>query len=130
MLWPCLVLACRGLGMPWLGLGIAPHSRHSERVRLLEAWHACPLHAACAHHARSMRASCTKHARSMPKISTKFLKPRSCHGLLCLALPCHAQDVAYTKLFKPCLASPLPCVALACRAHGLDMPCPWLCLAL
>ena len=40
-----------------------------------------------------------------------------------LALPCHAQDVAYTKLFKPCLASPLPCVALACRGHGLDMPC-------
>ncbi|KAI5336133.1 hypothetical protein L3X38_026267 [Prunus dulcis] len=39
-------LAWRGLGMPCLGHGLAlalPHSRHFEKVRLLEAWHGVAL---------------------------------------------------------------------------------------
>ncbi|KAI5316547.1 hypothetical protein L3X38_036254 [Prunus dulcis] len=42
----CVGMSCLGLGMPCLGLGLPlalPHSRHFEKVRLLEAWHGVAL---------------------------------------------------------------------------------------
>jgi hypothetical protein len=64
----------RSLG---IGIGIAPHSRHFEKVRLLEAWHAYP----CTQPARIMHATCAQPVRSMPKMSTEFFKP--CHAMAC-----------------------------------------------
>jgi hypothetical protein len=60
-------LECRGLPC----LGIAPNSRHSEKVRLLEAWHAYP----CTQPARIVPAACAQHAASVGRIFRTLSNP-------------------------------------------------------
>ena len=138
---PCLALACRGLGMSCLGLGIAPFkafreseaigslgwrglpclgiapdSRHSEKVRLLEAWHVGSLRASCTKPARSMSAACAQRAQSVDRIFGNL--GLSCLGKPCLALACRA--LAFARLVLPCHAA--PCLALPWHAVALALP--------
>ena len=110
---PWQALPC--VALPWHAVALAlPHSRHSEKVRLLEAWHVGSVRASCTKPARSMSAACAqcsicrqnfwKPWLVVPWQALPFL------GMSCLGLctPCVAL---------PCLA--LPCLALACRGLGI-----------
>ena len=104
---PCcaLALACLGLDMPCLGLALAlPHSRHFEKVRLLEAWHGVSL--AC------VGMKCLGIAPFKAFRETEPIGSLACLGLdmrwHVVPWPWHALGLACLGLDMPCLALPWP----------------------
>ena len=91
---PCLALPCHAVGLACRALALAlPHSRHFEKVRLLEAWHAYP----CTQPARIMHKACAQRANSVGRIFRNLV------GSLRAACAQHAEivDRSFQTLSNP-----------------------------